>query len=146
MASQEGINQDQTVDAGVDVRLQTHSILDTVAADHELSKLADAFRHAGMEGYLNGPDLVTLFAPDNGALASLDSRDIDGLATLLRRHMMPGAVTEAELRASKRFKTLEHTEVRVSTDQTATNVGTARIVRADIECTNGVVHVINGVL
>jgi uncharacterized surface protein with fasciclin (FAS1) repeats len=142
MASQEGTSQDQTVDAGVDTRLETHSILETIRADQQLSNVADAFRRADMEGYIDGPDLVTLFAP----LAPLDTAGVEELAALLLRHMMPGAVTEAELRSSGKFKTLAHNEVRVSSDGAVTRVGAARIVRGDIECTNGVVHVTDRLL
>jgi uncharacterized surface protein with fasciclin (FAS1) repeats len=146
MASQEGTNKDQMVDAGINMKLATHSILDTIAADHDLTKLSDAFQKAGMQGYLDGPDLITLFAPDDGALEPLDTRDTEGLATLLRRHIVARAVTEAELRTSDHIETMEHNTVPISTNFTETLLGKARIVRPDIECTNGVIHVIDHVL
>jgi uncharacterized surface protein with fasciclin (FAS1) repeats len=89
---------------------------------------------------------VTVFVPSGETVKNLGDADEDGLSSLLRGHMLGRAVTEAELRTAERLMTLEKTDIRISRDGATTRVGEARIVRGDIQCTNGVVHVIDGVL
>lgn len=142
MANQEGINQDQMVDAGIDQRLATHSILATIEADKRLKSVLDAFRVAGMEGYLNGPDLATLFAPQNG-FGDIAAMDDVALSSMLRGHLLGRAITEDELRTTTAVETLEETTLRVEASGNETRVDGARIVQPDIECTNGVIHVVD---
>src|SRR5579884_3663210 len=143
MAYQEGITTaDQMVTPSTDARLETKYMLDTMDADPELRPLADLFRRAGMDGYLHGPDLLTLFAPRADALSGIDASDPDDVSTVLRSHMLGRAVTEDELRTATAVESLERTKIPIARDGAETRVGSAKIVRADIECTNGVIHVI----
>jgi uncharacterized surface protein with fasciclin (FAS1) repeats len=147
MAYQEGITTaDQMVTPSTDARLETKYMLDTMDEDAELHPLADLFRRAGMEGYLRGPDLLTLFAPRADALSGIDADDPDKISALLRTHMLGRAVTEDELRTATAVESLERTEIPIAREGAETRVGGARIVRADIECTNGVIHVIDGLI
>ena len=141
MADQEGLNQDQMVDAGIDEALATRYIDETLEQDPELSPFLELFQRAGLRGYLHGPDLVTLFVPQAG-LNDLSSLDEERLSTVLRAHMVGRAITESELRTTTSLLTLEKTDLSISRDGANTRIGDTRIVRADIECTNGVVHLV----
>ncbi len=66
----------------------------------------------------------------------------DDLDAALRSHLLGRAVTLDELRTTDAVVTLEHTELRVERQGNETLVNGVRLVRPDVPCTNGVVHVI----
>ncbi len=131
------------VDAGIDLALSTRYIEETFASEPDLSGVLDLFRKARMTRYLHGPDLRTVFAPLNDALADAGTLSEDDLASLLRHHILGRAVTEAELRTASSIQTLAGDALTVSRDGATTRIGNARIIRPDVECTNGVIHVID---
>ena len=144
MAYQEGTSKDQMVAPSTDSRLETKSILETMDQDPELRPVADLFRKAKMDGYLGGPDLVTVFAPRKDALPAA-GKDGD-LNSLLRRHMLGRAVTEDALRSVDAVDTLDGSSVSIERRNAETLVAGAKIVRPDVECTNGVIHVVDKAL
>jgi uncharacterized surface protein with fasciclin (FAS1) repeats len=145
MAFQEGISKDQTVAPDADAKLETKTLLQTMDQDPELCAMADLFRKAGMDGYLSGPDLLTVFAPTKSALMRV-SADSGELSSLLLRHVLGRAVTEDALRTADSVETMAHTKVAVESTGAETRIGGARIVRADVECTNGVIHMVDALL
>lgn len=144
MASQEGISRDQMVAPSTDARLETKYMLETMEQDPELRPLVELFRRAGAQGYLNGPDLLTLFAPK--AVPEMDSKDTERLAEALRRQLLGQPFTEVELRNARELRTLAGSEIRIERKGAQTTVNGAAITRADIECRNGVIHVVDGAL
>src|SRR5947209_5534632 len=70
MSSQEGLSKDQTVDPGIDEKLETRSIAETLARLDTCSKFRDLVRNAGLEYVLQRTGLHTLFAPNNDAFSS----------------------------------------------------------------------------
>jgi hypothetical protein len=93
MASQEGTNQDQMVDAGIDLREATTSAGQFLSQDPELAQFFELFRRLNMQGLLNGPDLVTVFAPQS--VEGLMGKNDDDLDSALRGHPLGRAVTIA---------------------------------------------------
>lgn len=140
MASQEGTNQDQMIDAGVDLREATTSAEEFLSQDPQLAQFLELFRKLNMDGLLNGPDLVTVFAPQS--VEGLMGKNDDDLDSALRSYLLGRAVTLDELRTTTAVQTLEGTEIRVEHPGNDTLVNGIRIVRPDVPCTNGVVHVI----
>lgn len=137
MANQEGTSADQTVSSDFRDELATRSIVDLCRAEPGLSRMAALLERSG----LADAGLNTVFVPADQAMTDLPAEnDAD---EFLRHHMLAGAVTEAELRSSPSFKTLDGSVVSVLKDGRETRVGEARILRADLECTTGVVHVID---
>lgn len=141
MSYQEQTTQNQTVAPTVDERLATHDLFDTAQADASLSRFVEAVRSAGLEPVLHGPDLLTILAPANDAFRAGESA-----ADSVAKQILRGAYTEAELRSSPSIKTLNGTEARITRDGGELRVGGVRILRSDIECTNGVIHVVDGVV
>ena len=133
MADQDGISVNQTVDSDIDTRLMTKTIMETLASDPALKQAADAYRRAGLEAKLSALEALTVFAPADGR----------GDEDALRRAMLALPVTEAELRRSGKFKLHDGTMVLVTVAGEVTQVGKARMVRSDIQCTNGVLHVLD---
>ena len=79
MASQEGINQDQTVSVDVDQRLQTQSMFETLGRLAECSTLCKLIESADLAYTLRRSGLRTLFALSNDALAGQPPEDLDKL-------------------------------------------------------------------
>src|SRR5437660_1371532 len=98
MASQEGTNQDQMIDAGIDLREATTSAEQFLSEDPQLAQFLDLFRRLGTQSLLNGPDLVTVFAPQS--LERLMGKNDDDLDSALRNHLLGRAVTLDELRTT----------------------------------------------
>ena len=128
------------------------SIVSVLQQDGRFAVLVDALERAGLTQTLSEPGPYTLFAPTDsafaalpdGLLASLTPEDLQGL---LLGHVVAGAVTsnqaseagEAPSAWTDRVLTFTETETGLAVDG-------APIVDADISASNGVVHVIGGVL
>jgi uncharacterized surface protein with fasciclin (FAS1) repeats len=139
MSYQEQTTQNQTVADNVDERLATHDLFDTLKADPSLSRFAAAVEGTQLESILHGPNLLTVLATPADALSG-DAADA------VRNHILRGAYTEAELRRSPQIKTLDGKPLAISVEGGELRVDGVRIQRSDIECTNGVIHVVDGVI
>lgn len=128
------------------------TIADTAAATPQLSTLNKLINDAGLADTLRGPGPFTVFAPTNEAFqalpkATLDAlaKDKDQLAAVLRYHVVPGKVMAADVKTGK-AKTVQGAELNLSKAGTYVTVEEAMVVQADVNATNGVVHVIDRVL
>lgn len=146
MASQEGINQDQMVDAGIDEKLKTVTIAETLARIAECSKLQKLVQDADVEYVLRRSGLRTLLAPRNEALDSMALPNAEDAEEFLNRHLLPGGIESFDLRRMQNVKTLAGESLPVSPEDGTFRIGPALIVRSDIPCTNGVIHVVDAVL
>lgn len=143
MSSQDQTTQNQTVDGDIDESLATHSLLDTASAAGGFSNFLAAAASAGLDSLLSGPDLYTVFLPGNDAFPAGEApSNVD----LVRHHMTPGALTAEELTASGRVKTLHGDSLSIATKDDSIHIGAAAIVHPNIECTNGVLHIIDRLL
>ena len=142
------------------------SILQALEGSAEHKTLANAVKAAGLTETLSGAQPYTLFAPTEGAFQKLPggtgallAPEAKGrLVALLTGHVVPGAVTAADLgRAIERGKgkaelaTVGGSNLSFAKDGDAivitdTAGGKARIARADQLQSNGVVHSVDGVL
>src|SRR6185312_11214521 len=147
MSSQDQTTKDQTVSEDVDRRLSTMNLLDTMSADPSLAEFLAAIRATGLQGNLGGPNLLTVLAPCNAAFEHI-GRAIDPamIGELARTHVLQGSWTAPELVRSGSVKTLQGGTLEIHAEEATTRVSGVGIARADIECTNGVLHVIDGVL
>jgi uncharacterized surface protein with fasciclin (FAS1) repeats len=129
--------------AGTDDSLRTADIIDTASQMPEISRFLDAIRAAGLEPDLRTPDLKTLFAPANDALRTGLPKDPAELARTVGRHIVLGRQTEADLRTASELSTLSGDPVRVEYRPEGSLFGDARIIRHDVPCVNGQIHVID---
>lgn len=147
--------------------LPDRNIGQTLAGSAEHSTLVQAVKAAGLEATLAGSQPYTLFAPTNaaferlpqGTTESLLQADAKGrLTSILTYHIVPGVVTAADLAKAieqgggkTELATVGGGRISISQQDGATIItdstgGTARITRADLLQSNGVVHVVDGVL
>lgn len=143
MASQEGISQDQMVDPGLDEKLKTHSIGDTLPRVEECARLAALVEEAGAAYLLNRSGMHTLFAPVDAAMEGVSAQEIEAFLT---RHLLAGGSEVSDLRLCEQAKTQSGETLQVKREDDGVAVGEARLVRSDIPCTNGFIHVVDRVL
>ncbi len=130
-------------------------IVDTAAAAGGFTTLVAAVEAAGLVETLKGAGPFTVFAPTDAAFAALPAGMVenllkpenkDQLVAVLTYHVVPGKVMSADLAG----KTLEAETVQgttVAIDATSgVKVDGANVTAADIEATNGVIHVIDAVI
>jgi uncharacterized surface protein with fasciclin (FAS1) repeats len=129
------------------------SIADVAAATNDLSVLVAAADSAGLLGLLSGNRQLAVLAPTNAAFAaflasspygSLDDVPVDVLRAVLAYHVLPGRRYSESIVNAPRLPTLNG--ARVTVDGTELNGGQAGIVATDVEASNGVVHLVDGVL
>ncbi len=128
-------------------------IVAVAAATPELSTLVTAVGAAGLVETLQGPGPFTVFAPTNDAFAALPAGLLDqlllpcnkdALTKILTYHVVAGQVNAADITAGD-VATVEGQTVTLATEGGVT-VNDATVVIADVPASNGVVHVIDGVL
>ena len=133
----------------------THDIVDTAVAAGSFTTLVAAVTAAGLVDTLKGAGPFTVFAPSDEAFAKLPAGTVedlvkpenkDKLTAILTLHVLSGAVHAADISG----KTLNPASVNgeaLDIDGTdGVTVNGAKVVSADIACTNGVIHVIDAVL
>ncbi|WP_244299552.1 fasciclin domain-containing protein [Aquimarina algiphila] len=125
------------------------SIVELAIATPELSTLVGALQSADLVDALSGDGPFTVFAPTNAAFDALDAiPGGDALKEVLLYHVAAGKFTAADLLEKQTVTTLQGDEVTIEADGDG-NVflnGTIKVALADIEASNGIVHVIEGVL
>ncbi len=106
---------------------------------------------AGLDDTLAG-GLYTVFAPTDEAFARLPEGTVESLladpaklAEVLTYHVVPGHVSAAEAAGLASAPTVQGAELPISGNG-GIRVGDASVVGADIEASNGVIHIIDGVL
>ena len=131
---------------------QPKNIVETAAANPDFSTLAKLINDAGLAQTLSGPGPFTVFAPTNAAFAKLPAKtmaelaaDKAKLAAVLTYHVVPGAVTAADVKPGN-VKTVQGANVAVSRAGNFVTVENAVVTQADIKAANGVIHVIDSVL
>ncbi len=139
------------------LRAQTAGdIVDTAVAAGEFTTLVAAVQAAGLVDTLKGDGPFTVFAPTDEAFATLPAGTVetllepanrDQLTTILTFHVVPGDLRSADLvgRAG-RLETAAGLPLGYDATGTPVNVGGAGLVAADIDASNGVIHVVDRVI
>ncbi len=129
------------------------SLLETIEAHPELSIFAEILAASGLGERLATTGTLTVFAPSNAAFAGFDEAELRALADnpgtlnfVLRHHMVNGAIPAAALGRSPTFSTLQGSELLVDAYGSAIRISGARVLATDLRATNGVVHIVGGLL
>lgn len=134
------------------VRAQDKDIVDTAIAAGDFTTLVKAIQAAGLVDTLKGPGPFTVFAPTDEAFAKLPAGALDALLAdpaklkkVLLYHVIPGKVMAADVRTMK-AKTAEGASAKIVVNSGKVMIDHATVVKTDIVCSNGVIHVIDSVL
>lgn len=129
-------------------------IVDTAAGAGSFKTLVSAVKAAGLVETLKGKGPYTVFAPTDEAFAKLPKGTLEELLkpenkkklqSILTYHVVAGKVTAADVVKLKSAKSVQGQELSINAKD-GVKVGSAKVVKTDIECTNGVIHVIDTVL
>jgi uncharacterized surface protein with fasciclin (FAS1) repeats len=131
------------------------TIVDIAASDPQFSTLVSLVTAAGLAETLSGDGPFTVFAPTNDAFAKLDPATVSALTAdpqgaltdVLKLHVIDGEVmsTDAAALAGQNAETLGG-PVAITAEGSDLYVGGAKVISADIEASNGVIHVIDTVI
>lgn len=133
----------------------TRDIVDTAAGASNLSTLVRLVKAAELVETLKSDGPFTVFAPTNTAFSKVPKATLEKvggdkalLTTVLTYHVVPGKVLAADVLKmnGKSIKTVQGQELKVKISNGNVYINNAKVVLADISCTNGVVHQINAVL
>lgn len=132
-----------------------HDITDTAGAVGTFNTLAAALTATNLVGTLKGAGPFTVFAPTDEAFSRLPAgtvesllKDIPKLTAILTFHVVAGKVMAADVMTmdGQSATTVNGAALAISTKDGVKLNGTTTVVKTDIECTNGVIHVIDSVL
>jgi uncharacterized surface protein with fasciclin (FAS1) repeats len=135
------------------------TVVELASSNADFSTLVSAVKAAGLADTLSGAGPFTVFAPTNEAFAKLPAGTLDdllkpenkaALADILTYHVVPAEVMAADVKPGK-VKTVNGDEFTVAAEDGKVTITDARgntvnVVKTDIAGSNGVIHVIDGVL
>ena len=130
------------------------TIVDIAVADGRFTTLVGALQTAGLVEALQGEGPFTVFAPTDDAFAALPAGTLEGLSveqltSILLYHVVPGKVMAADaiaLDGQSAGTLLDGQSINISVVDGMVRINEATVIIADIEASNGVIHVIDSVL
>lgn len=133
---------------------ETRNIPQVAEAAGSFGTLLAAAKAAGLVETLSGPGPYTVFAPTDEAFAALGAtvQDLlkpenrDTLRSILLHHVVPGRVYADQAKKLDEARTANDTTLAIKSNYGKVTIGGAEVVNADIEASNGVIHVIGSVL
>lgn len=132
---------------------QKQDIVDTAISAGQFNTLVTALKEADLVETLRGPGPFTVFAPTDEAFAKIPKdqlqallKDKEALKRVLLYHVVPGRYTATDVAAMETAPTVEGSDLSVKADRKGVSIDQAKVVSADIEASNGVIHVIDTVL
>ena len=167
MSTTAGVNADTTVMVGGAAMYPTRNIIQNAVNSNVHTTLVAAVKQAGLVDTLSGPGPFTVFAPTNSAFDALPAGTVDSLMMpsnkaklqkVLTYHVVPGRITAADIAAKIRagggtatYTTVEGEPLTFRMNgnaivATGVGGGTATVTQADVVQSNGVIHVVNGVV
>jgi len=131
------------------------NIVDTAVAAGQFKTLAAALGAAGLVDTVKGAGPFTVFAPTDAAFAKLPAGTVenllkpenkDQLTAILTYHVVPGKVMAADVVKLKEAQTVNGKMLKVQVNGSSVMINDANVTAADIQASNGVIHVIDTVV
>ena len=133
------------------------TIVENAVASKDFATLVAAVKAAGLVETLAGDGPFTVFAPTEAAFAKLPEGTVaelvkpenkDKLVAILTYHVVPGKVMAKDVVKldGKKAGTVQGGKVGVKVKDGTVMINKSKVVKADIACKNGVIHVIDSVL
>ncbi len=130
------------------------NIVEIASGNEDFTTLVAAVVAAGLAETLSGNGPFTVFAPTNEAFAKLPDGTVEELlkpenkeklAAILTYHVVAGKVMSKDLSDGQKAETVNGQEVTITIGD-GVKVETATVITADLEASNGVIHVIDSVI
>ena len=142
---------------------ESYNILDLARMDENLSTFVRLVELSGLDASLMMVDNVTegegvtVFIPTNEAFKQMPEERFEyliapenrtALVQVVKQHILPTEVPSIQFNSSQIIETEGENEIPITTDNAGNLVfiGGAQIVKPDIEASNGIIHVVNGVI
>lgn len=129
------------------------TIVQTAIDNGSFGTLVTAVQAAELVDTLNGAGPFTVFAPNDAAFAKIPKDTLSAvladkkkLTSILTYHVLSGKVMAADAIKVNEAKTLQGGILKITHDASGVMINNAKVIAADIECSNGVIHVIDTVL
>lgn len=132
-----------------------HNIVEIASETENLSTLVAAIEAAGLVETLSADGPFTVFAPTNEAFDALpdgtldtllDPENRDMLVDILTYHVVSGEVMSGDLSDGMMAETVQGNQVSISISDYGVSIDDASVVQADVEASNGVIHIIDSVI
>ena len=152
--------EEKTVMVGGAAMFPSKNIVQNAVNSKDHTTLVAAVKAAGLVSTLEGKGPFTVFAPTNAAFEKLPAGTVDNLvkpenkATLtkiLTYHVVPGKLEASDLKDGQKLKTVEGEELTVKKSGSSVMIvdakgGSSTVTIADVNQSNGVIHVVDSVL
>ncbi len=134
---------------------KSKNIVDTASSAGNFETLCTAVKVAELVETLQGEGPFTVFAPTDEAFAKLPTGTVDDLlkpenkqklVSILTYHVVSGKVMAADVSKLSDAKTVNGQSLTIKVEDGMVMVDSAKVVQTDIECSNGVIHVIDSVV
>jgi uncharacterized surface protein with fasciclin (FAS1) repeats len=137
------------------VKPQQKDVVDTAVSAGSFKTLVAAVKAAGLVETLKGAGPFTVFAPTDEAFAKLPAGTVESLLkpenkaklqAILTYHVVPGKVMAADVVKLSGAVTVQGQQVDIAVTDGTVTVDKAKVLKTDIACSNGVIHVIDSVI
>lgn len=131
------------------------TVVEVAVGGDNFKTLVKAVQAAGLAEVLSGDGPFTVFAPTDEAFAKLPAETIADLlkpenkaklAAILTYHVVPGKVMAKDVVKLTEAKTVQGSSAKIKVSDGTVMVDKAKVVKTDIPCKNGVIHVIDSVI
>ena len=129
------------------------NIVQTAQSSGQFKTLSALVQKAGLANALAKPGPYTVFAPTDAAFRKVPKRTLAALGrnraqlrAVLLYHVAPGKVTSSDVTMLRSARTLNGKSVRIRVTGGSVFVNSAKVTRADVMASNGVIHAVNRVL
>lgn len=146
---------DSSSSSSTTMATKAENLVQIAASNPDFSTLVGAVKSAGLADTLSGPGPFTIFAPTNEAFAKLPAGTLasltpEQLKSILTYHVVAGNVMAKDVKSGK-VKTVNGEELTITVNNGKVTItdakgNTVNVVKTDIVGSNGVIHVIDGVL
>ena len=129
------------------------NIVQTAINAGNFTTLATALTEAGLVDALEGEGPFTVFAPTDEAFNNLPDgaldnllKDKEALKNVLLYHVVSGSISSSQIMDLKDVKTLNGSDIKIMTGDGKVMINNADVIGADVDASNGIIHVIDKVL
>ena len=128
------------------------NLVETVNSEGTFKTLIIALREAGLYDILASEGPYTIFAPNDEAFSKLPDgtienllKDKEKLTHILTYHVIANRVFSKDVTSLHKADTINGKQVKIKSGKKV-RIDNAIIIKSDIKCTNGVIHIIDEVL
>ncbi|MFT2009030.1 fasciclin domain-containing protein [Pontibacter sp. 13R65] len=130
-------------------------VLDLAKTSSNLSTFVKLVEHADMASALEAEGPFTVFAPTNEAFAALPNGKLDylmkpenkaELIQTLQSHFLGADVSSVQFSSTQRIGAGDNMYIPIDVTANTTTIGGATIVKPDVKASNGVIHVVDGII